>query len=407
MTRDISFSVLTIDSDKFILVTCVCLENVLKILSFDYIFSSGVSNGIITSIKSATSSVIELVNRVEQKNSMNINNLYILMNNDEIFLKRQIESIEVKNAKDITDNDKNTLINKLYKEVSLENNLKVLEVIPIRYRIDNKNYVLDPLEMEGKTLELEADIVLASRSMLDDIYKAINKSYISILGVSYVDVVIKDICIFKEEREMGTLILNISIDYTNMIIVQNNNIVFSNRLNFGGNYLINDVMYCLKVSKDVAKSLIEENLYVDKESDNFITYFDINNDKKHISYREFYDILESRLEEILLLIKDKILIEKDNLFPYGIVLMGWTVNIKFVKNLVYNIFKVKARLAYINDKIIQINDVLQEEEINANLVCLSSLEYFYLNKEILNVFTRKSRGVSFFSNIKKQLERIL
>ena len=410
MTKNISFSVLGIDSNRFVLATCEYLENYLKIINFDNILSTGISNGIITSINDASISIIELIARVEKKLSLDINNLYVLINNDTIFLKRQIETINIKNAKYITENDKNDLMDKLYNEseASLDNKLKVLEVIPIRYKVDDRSYVIDPLEMDGKMLDLEADIVLASKSMIDDIYKTINKSSISISGISYFDVVIKDICIFREEKELGVLVLNISIDYTNIIIINKNNIVFSKRLNFGGNYLIKDIMYCLKVSYDVAKKIIEENLNVNFESDNFVTYFDTNNDKKNITYTKIYEILEARLEEIFLLIKDKILNEKENLFSYGIVLMGWVSNINFVKNFLEKIFGIKVRLSFIDDKKIKLaENLLSIEDIRSNLVFLSALEYFYSKKEILNIFAKKAKGITIFSKMKKQLERIL
>lgn len=227
---------------------------------------------------------------------------------------------------------------------------EVLHVIPQTYLIDGQSRVTRPLGMNGVRLEVNAHIVTAARSTTDELEACCKQTGLKVAGTVFSPLAAAQTLLSECAREVGVVLVDIGGETTNLAVFQGGAIVHSAVLGIGGSHVSADIHDCLHIATVEAErikqtqgcalaSLVEEDEQIDLPGAGGLR-------SRPISRSLLCDIIEARVEEILLMVREELQQEGfvDGL-PGGVVLTGGTVNMDGSPELATKVLGMPAAVA--------------------------------------------------------------
>ncbi len=267
----------------------------------------GVEKGEIVSSKSFTSSLKTAIQKAEQKAGIQLKKMICTAPNFQIEFKKNLGVI-VSRSDDgkISKEDKSDCIKKA-RNIVKSSQSKILHVIPLQYRVDGKE-VSNPVGMEGTHLEVDAGFVLGNTDMLAQMSTCFESLAIEELGYIYDGLSHSELMLSKEDRQVGTLLLDMGAYFTKASYFINNVMSLSTILPLGGEAITRDIATCLKVTIPEAerlKIIYGTPLIADVDASEVIK-ITTREGVKTIKKRLLSQIIEARVDEMLKLIKKQL-----------------------------------------------------------------------------------------------------
>ena len=320
---------------------------------------SGVKKGIIVDIESTSQSIMESVRNAESEAGMKVGSAYINiigMHIDVIGNKSWLNMSS--DNREITKSD----VDKLLQEVcyvDLTEDKQIIDVIPHQFIIDGYDEIMDPVGMMGVKLEVEADIIAGKIASVRNIVRSVEKAGLKIDGLIAEAFASGHLLLTPEEREMGTILIDVGGGVTDVSVFKNKRIVFYDSIPVGGDHITNDISIGLKIpysESEKIKKQYELALLSLIENDQLITVSDINDNKrKSIRVSEVVEVIEARVYEIFSLCNNLIRnsgISIDS--GMNVVLTGGGIShIDGNRQLAEEVFGLPARVASLNAAVLE------------------------------------------------------
>ena len=251
--------------------------------------------------------------------------------------------------------------------------------------------------MKGEELNAQFHIVAVPKVIIQNIEQCLKKCQVSIN--SYIsDCYASSIsALTNNEKNLRTLVIDIGSRVTSFCIYSESKLIYQDSINLGGINITKDISTILNVPFKIAEKIkiLNSSLIIrpieQKELIKIEKQYTINN---HISITraEFKDIIESRVEEIILAIKN--ILEKSSInieMISGIVVTGGSSSIIGIDRVISNIFLKNVRIGYPKRIVSQTGDYDGEIFAIGNCCSLGMIS-FQCNKFLRN-------------NIKKNVNR--
>src|SRR5258708_7292615 len=210
--------------------------------------------------------------------------------------------------------------------VHLSTDREIIHTIPQGFTLDRQQGVPNPVGMEGSLLEVDVHIVTASRSHLNNIFKAINMAGFSVTEPIYGLLAAGEVVVTQEERDLGSLFIDIGGQTTDIAVYFDGSVHFTEKLSIGADAITRDLAYGLRTSLSQAQQIKENfgvamsTLLEQNEAEVNFTAMDGRTFRK-VSRRALIDIVEPRVEEIFTLISEKL---QDSAYADRVV-PGWAI----------------------------------------------------------------------------------
>lgn len=160
--------------------------------------------------------------------------------------------------------------------------------------------------MSGNRMELDAYLVLAETTIVNNLLKTVQKAGYNILGVVFAPMADAKAALKEEEMNQGSALVNVGADSMDISIYKDGILAQTNTVSIGGNSITNDISICLKIPFSEAEKLKikygvigENNLDLEGQIKVNIGY---NNDIT-INAETLTKVVEARVEELLVLIQ--------------------------------------------------------------------------------------------------------
>ena len=343
-TKNNLVTILDIGSSKIVCFIAKIMNDMsMEILGVGYQNSLGIKGGNIVNIKEAAEAIILSVDSAEKMAGIRIKKVWINVSAVNSHLEKVEEEITVGGA-EITKRSINKLRYQLmdrYKEQDME----ILHLFPVRYFLDNTQEIDNPINMFGSTLKCEYIVSLAHSNILRNITKCINKCGLELEGYLATPVVNADSSLTEDEKVLGSLILEIGGGNSSITLFKDNMTVFTESLPLGGENITNDIHQCLMIPKSDAqrlKTLYGSSMKLTEKYYEKIEVFD----GKMVDKGMLNEVIHARVEEILVLLKEKLDRSKFKDTAYKtLVLVGGVAETKDIVKLVSTIFDKEVRIA--------------------------------------------------------------
>ncbi len=313
--------------------------------------SEGVRGGAIVNIEQTLKTITSVITEAELQAGSDVQQIIIGVGGS------HIEGIPSQGVVGINAKDQEIKREDIYRslevarafELPLER--EILHTLVQDFRVDGRDGIKDPVDMLGHRLESRVLVVTASSSICQNERKCIQRAGFQVQRLVAQQLADAEAVLSVEEKEMGTILINIGGGITNMIVYANGAPVYIGGVNMGGSHVTNDIAYILNKPKVIADQVKCEygNCHIPSVPDDDMILIpqigglpSIKMPKKELS-----KIIEPRMAEIFSLLQ--VDLEKKQIrgsFGGGIVLVGGGSLLSGATELASEIFRLPARIGF-------------------------------------------------------------
>ncbi|MEK9155940.1 MAG: cell division protein FtsA [Patescibacteria group bacterium] len=260
--------------------------------------------------------------------------------------------------------------------ISNRPNREVLHIIPAAYIIDGREEIKDPIGMTGIRLEVVAEVISSSTNAIKSLTRCVDQAGVGVNEVVFSPLATAELLVSKRQREIGALLIDIGSGGTSYAVFEDGNLIFSGVIPIGTMHITNDLAIGLRTNIDIAEIIKIKHGFalpdkVDENEEIDLSKLD-KNEQGTAELKYVAEIIEARLNEILLIIKENLgKIGRDGTLPAGVVLTGGGAKIEGVTELTKETLRLPAQIGKpaieINGLIDKLNDPVYATSIGLML----------------------------------------
>lgn len=306
-----------------------------KIIGTGVAESRGVHRGYIVDPAEAVSSVRTAIAQAEKTSGHKIKRAYVSFSGVGLGSVVSEGSSAISRADmEITEQDMALALESAETNISKEDiiNRKIINTIPIEYKLDGKTSWGEALGLKAHKLEVKALFITCMEKHVADLIKTVESADVEVVDIVAGPIAESFVTLSKKEKRVGALLANIGAETTSIIVFENNTIISLEVLPMGGTDLTGDIALGLKMSLEEA-----EHLKVSHTS------------RVVFSQSKLDEIVARRLKEIFVPIDRHLKsIGRQALLPAGAILSGGASATSNMKEAAEAFLKLPAKVAGIH-----------------------------------------------------------
>ncbi len=325
--------------------------NQLQIVGKGFVPCSGVRKGIIVDIESISASLKKSIEEAEAAAGVRVVSAFANIIASHVEVVNNRASIAITGEKrEITSRDVEKVMQTV-KDIPVPDDRCIIDVIPRQYVIDGFDEIVDPAGMIGNVLEVEADVVTAKITSVQNILKTFERIGIKIDGIVAEAFASGEIGLTPDEKEAGVVLIDIGGGITDISVFKNKKLQYYSSIPVGGDHITNDISIGLKIpylEAEKIKRQYELALTSLIKNDQEVLLHDLGeSSSRNVKVSEVVEIIEARVCEIFGLCRNQLLRNKvDVKCDAGLVLTGGGISyVDGNKQLASGIFNMPARVA--------------------------------------------------------------
>jgi cell division protein FtsA len=135
---------------------------------------------------------------------------------------------------------------------NIPNEYEILHTLPFNFKVDDQDYIEDPLGMNASRLEVETHIITTQKSNFHNLRKAVRAAGVEVENVVLSGYASAIAVLNDDEKELGVAVVDMGGSTSNIVIHSGNSIRFNDFLGVGSNHITNDLSMALHTPLNVA-----------------------------------------------------------------------------------------------------------------------------------------------------------
>lgn len=310
--------------------------------------SVGLRRGIVIDMEETIESIRSAIRKAEEIAHVAIHDVFVGIAGGHIQSHNSTGMVEIKSpTRGISKADIRRVLDRA-RGLQIPVEREIIHVIPQRFLIDD-GPTLNPEGFSSTRLEAEVLIVTAAVTSAQNIVRAVNQAGYRCTSI-YLEPLASSLAILSEkEKDLGAIMVDIGGGTSDVAIWVDGAVRFTGVVPFGGDSITEDIAKGLKISRYDAENLKKRyghavaskiNPEEDLEVPNVLT-----DRPERISRRFLCEIIQSRVEEILLMTKQMIEATPlgDKVYG-GVVLTGGCALLEGIDDVAVKIFDMPAKV---------------------------------------------------------------
>jgi cell division protein FtsA len=336
----------------------------IDILGYGKYESLGVTRGVVTNIANTIESITKSVKEASEKSNVDITSVYVGIAGQHI-KSLQYRGMRTRNSIDdeISQSDIDAIVEDMFK-LAMPPGERIIHVIPQEYIIDNEQGIKNPIGMSGIRLEANCHIITGQVTAAKNIYKCVDRSSLSALGLFLEPLASSEAVLTEEEKEAGVVLVDIGGGTTDIAIFQDGIIRHTAVIPFGGNVITDDIKVGCSIIRQQAELLkikFGSALASENQENEIVSIPGLRGrEPREISLKNLANIIQARMEEIIEHVHFEI---KNSGFEKkliaGIVITGGGAQLRHIVQLVEFITGMDTRVGYPNEHLAKGSDDLK------------------------------------------------
>jgi cell division protein FtsA len=310
--------------------------------------SLGIRKGSVVDIEAASKAVALSVDKAERTAGMEITSARVSLAGSHVssINSRGVVGIH----RQVIDEDDVLRAMEAARAVAIPHNREVIEVIQRGFTVDGQDGIRMPIGMHGYRMEVEAHIITASASTVDNLRLVVSNSGIEVSKFVLNPLASGEVVLTDTEREMGVVVCDIGGGTTDMAIYIEGDVWHTMVLGVGGNHITSDIAHGLRLPFSRAEEIKINHGHALTSSINPGETFPVRafgeDQPIEVSRFDLAHIIEARVEEIFSLMMQEIKRSGyDGLLPAGLVLTGGSSQLTGIRPLASEVMGLPARVA--------------------------------------------------------------
>ena len=265
------------------------------------VITKGYENGTITDLDEFTSCLSELLNLVETKYRIKIDEAILILPNISHKVHMAGANMVIQTPMHLIGMPEIQKIRQDCRNVKLQEGEIAIDECPIKYTLDSGKTIYSiPLNLQSNTLQLTSYIHSLPKEIVEPLLKVFQEQHIDIL-----DAYLLPFCCFSyvmSKQEVPLICIHYDEDSISIAYFESQHLLKSNRINFGEKNLINTLSEHFQISKQQAIHLLDSYFITDLEQAQTI---EIDQSKKISEYtisktiQEQFDIVKDTIRQVI------------------------------------------------------------------------------------------------------------
>jgi len=308
----------------------------------------GLKRGSITNIELASRSIRTAVEDAKRVSGSDVNSAIVSMSGA---YTKSLNSNGIVNiqGKEISFKEIERVMHTSLYNANIPNEYEVLHALPFNFKVDDQDFIEDPLGMNASRLEVETHIITTQKSNLNNLKKAVQRAGVEVENIVLNAYASSIATLNEDEKELGAAVIDMGGNTSNIAIHSGNSIRYNEFLGVGSNHVTSDLSMALHTPLNVADSVKLTYGSLTDQSNDLIeipVIGDVDNTHE-VSLDVVHNVIYARVEETLMILAQ--FIENSGLkdqIGAGIVLTGGFSKMEGIRDLAVATFgSMPVRLA--------------------------------------------------------------
>jgi len=277
-----------------------------RILSTGFSESKGLRRGYIVNPHDAAKSIRQAVAAAEKAAKVNVKRAFVSIGG--VSLESAVEqgiSIISRADSEVMQMDIDNAIASAEEGAGNFVNKKIIDAIPLKYKLDGKEVLGNPRGMKGTKLEVKMLFITCLQQHLEELVHTVEDAGIDVEAVVPAPIAASLVALSKKQRTVGTLLANIGAETVSVIVFEDDIPISLQVFPIGSTDITNDIALGFQIPLEEA-----ENMKTGKDAGTF-------------QRKKLDEIIDARLSDMFDLIEAHLKkIGRSGLLPAGIVITG-------------------------------------------------------------------------------------
>jgi cell division protein FtsA len=323
-------------------------DNELRIIGVGIEPSRGMKRGVMVDLEGATTAIARSVEKAQRSSGYEIRSAWVSLAGSHVSSINSkgtagvsggvVRQVEVSRALEAA------------QSVAIPHNREVIHVIQRGFSVDGQNGINQPIGMHGYRLEVEAHIITAAETTVENIRKATEAAGVQVLQFVLNPLASGEVVLTETERNLGVMVCDIGGGTTDLAIYINGDVWHTMVLSIGGSLITSDIAHGLRLPLNQAEEVKKKYGHALKsevtEEDLFSIRAFGQDNPIQMNRRDLAYIIEARVEEIFRFVLQEIKRSGyDGLLPAGVVLTGGSSQLPGIRKLGAEVLGLPVRVA--------------------------------------------------------------
>lgn len=344
-------SVLAIDigSTKICAITAdIANDNSITITGAGTTKAQGLKKGSITNIELAARSIKTAVEDAKRVSGSSVTSAIVSISGAYTKSLNSNGIVNIQSKEISFDEIKRVMHTSLY-NANIPNEYEVLHALPYNFKVDDQDFIEDPLGMNASRLEVETHIITTQKSNLNNLKKAVRGAGVEVENIVLNSYASAMAVLNHDEKELGAAVIDMGGNTSNIAIYSGNSIRYNEYLGVGSNHVTSDLSMALHTPLNAADKVKLDFGSLLTPSNDLIELPIIGDEETthEVSLEVVHNVIFARVEETLMILAQ--FIENSRLkdqMGAGVVLTGGFSKMEGIRDLAIATFgSVPVRLA--------------------------------------------------------------
>ncbi|MBF0567030.1 MAG: cell division protein FtsA [Nitrospirae bacterium] len=308
--------------------------------------SQGLRKGMIVDMEGAAEAIGKSLQKAEEMSGIEIKDVYVGISNAHIkstarsgavgIMSGVVRQADIERAMETA------------QSVYIPLDKEIMHAIPVEYVVDGECKIMNPLGMRAMRLEANLQVIIGSSNAMHNLVKCCEMAGVRAAGVVLEPLVSGMAVLREDEKQNGTILIDIGGGTTDIALFKNNNFLNTAIIDIGGNQFTNDLAVGLRIPVGEAERLKKAYgtaIYSSTYDSDEITISGSRKEGRRILRSLMTDMIKPRADELLSLIKKAISeMSGYETAPCGVVLTGGVSQLKGFDVLARNVLSMPVRI---------------------------------------------------------------
>jgi cell division protein FtsA len=310
--------------------------------------AQGLRKGSITNIELASKSIKTAINDAKRVSGSDVKTAIVSISGAYTKSLNSNGIVNIQN-KEVTFKEIERVMQTSLYNANIPNEYDVLHALPFNFKVDDQDFIEDPLGMNASRLEVDTHIITTQKSNLNNLKKAVRGAGVEVENIVLNGYASSIATLNQDEKELGVALIDMGGNTSNITIHSGNSIRYNDFLGVGSNHVTSDLSMALHTPLNIADSVkLNYGSLLTPSSDLIeIPIIGDENTTHEVSLEVVHNVIYARVEETLMILAQ--FIENSGLkdkIGAGVVLTGGFSQMEGIRDLAVATFgSIPVRLA--------------------------------------------------------------
>jgi len=227
----------------------------IEVLSTGYAHSSGLKKGVVVDLEEAAASIRKAREEAEMKSNLSADWVTIGAAGDHFQSFNSHGAITIEGShQEVTAEDMDQVIHAA-QSVPIPADREIIHILPQEFFLDDHGGIQNPVGLCGSRLDVNVHVVTCQSALNQNLINAVNRAQMRVRKVILQPLASAEAVLTKDERELGTAIIDVGGGTTDIAVFVRNAVQFTKVLPVGGTHFTRDLAIALQTPMEDAERI--------------------------------------------------------------------------------------------------------------------------------------------------------